>query len=162
MKRILLLRHGHAEPLHSGKTDKDRNLDDRGIQQITVIGKKLLAESIIPDLIICSDARRTVQSTEILAESMNLDVEVKTNSGLYTASPDYYINLIREIPDIFASVLIVAHNPAIEETVSLLRGKHTGMGTANLFIAMLDIEKWQKAGFAPSLPKSGKLILPER
>ncbi len=158
----MLLRHGHAEPLHSSKSDKDRKLDDTGIRQIAVIGKKLLAENIIPDMIICSDARRTVQSAEILTESMEIDVEVTTDSGLYTASPDYYIDLIRKIPDLFSSVLIIAHNPGIEETVSLLSGKHTGMGTADLFTALLDVERWQEAGFKRHIVKSEEMILPGR
>ncbi len=151
MKRILLLRHGHAGPLLPGKTDKERSLDDRGIRQITVIGKKLLAENSIPDLIICSDALRTRQSADILTESMNLDREILFRPGLYTATPYDYMDLIKNSRDIFSSLLIIAHNPAIEEAVSLFTGKPTEMGTAALFSGKFPINRWNQCTFSRHL-----------
>lgn len=143
MKRIILLRHGHAESLASAGSDLKRKLDDKGIRQISVIGKRMEAEGIVPDYMGCSNAERAQMSAGIIKTELRLDLEINIHPQLYGAAPDQYFEVLRSIPDIYSSVMLVAHNPGMEDFVSLLIGKRMRMDTAELFTAEFKIDRWK-------------------
>ncbi len=151
------MRHGHACSALSSKTDHKRKLDDTGIRQVLIIGKKMITAEVFPDYLICSDALRAVQSAEIIKDTLELNLEIKTNSELYSASPELYAKILQYIPDIYSSVMIIAHNPVMEEVVSLLTGERKGMGTANLFTMDLNIVRWQNFALDGSVTSSARL-----
>ncbi len=142
MKKLILMRHGHAAPVQSSQTDNSRSLDTTGIHQATVITKKLIAENIFPDFIITSRALRAVQTAEIILNTMNLDLEPHTYAELYSAAPGKYSEIFRAVPDIYESVMIVAHNPGIESVASSLLTRRIHMRASDLFYAELSIERW--------------------
>jgi phosphohistidine phosphatase len=146
MKRLLLLRHGNASPGTEGGTDHDRPLDNIGNMQIRNIADKLLDQGCCPNLIITSSAVRANSSAEIikdtyLTSNKAINKLIKTEK-LYSASLIEYIDILSSQNNSFESILLVAHNPTISGFISRLTGKHTGMGTGNLCILDLDVNKW--------------------
>lgn len=156
MKKIILMRHGHAASSGTSGTagtDRLRKLDNKGILQVSVIGKKMIHSGILPDYVICSDALRAVQTAEIIATTLELDLEIKKDARLYSASPELYVQLLQNIPDIYSSAMIIAHNPVMEEVVSLLTGKKAGMGSSDLFEAQLALGKWKEFTLSAAVEK---------
>ena len=146
MKKLLLLRHGNAASRIGNMTDYDRPLDNKGKKQIEVISNKLRNNNQMPDIIISSTALRAILSAEIIQNKESIPKIAKTEK-LYTADAFEYIDILKTQNKIFNSIMIVAHNPTISSFITRLTGKHIGMGTGNLCIIAIDIEKWSDLGF---------------
>ena len=154
MKKLLLLRHGNAASRASNMTDYDRPLDNTGKMQITNIANKLIENRDLPNLIITSSAVRAFSSTGIIKNIIQTSKKEKepiikiTETGLlYSASVIEYMDILKTQKNSSESIMLVAHNPTISGFISKLTGKHIGMGTGNLFLVELNIEKWSDLDF---------------
>ncbi|MEA1910223.1 MAG: histidine phosphatase family protein [Spirochaetota bacterium] len=153
MKKLMLLRHGNAASRAGNMSDFDRPLDNTGKKQITNILNKLEDNNQLPDMIISSAALRAISSAKIIQNRISTVKIVKTEK-LYSADTFEYIDILKTQSNIFNSIMIVAHNPTISGFISRLTGKHTGMGTGNLCILELDIDKWSDLNFNTSVISS--------
>ena len=72
MKTLLLMRHAKSSWSEPGLADHDRPLNKRGKQAAPEMGKLLRKEGLVPDLILCSTARRSRQTAEAVAASLRL------------------------------------------------------------------------------------------
>ena len=80
-------------------------------------------ERIAPQLVLCSPAKRTRQTLSRLAPALGERAEIRVEPGLYAASAADLLDLLREVPDEVASVMLIGHNPGIQDlAVSLARG----------------------------------------
>ncbi|HYP80614.1 MAG TPA: histidine phosphatase family protein [Steroidobacteraceae bacterium] len=111
--RVLLMRHAHAEwPGYSGE-DFDRPLTPRGLADAAASARAMRAAGNIPDLLLASPARRTRQTAEVVAATLELPSSaVRFVDSLYNASVS---TLARELQRASSAglVLLVAHNPGI-------------------------------------------------
>lgn len=146
MKKLLLLRHGNAISRIGNMTDFDRPLDTTGKNQISNITNKLREQRQLPDHIISSAAVRALSSAGIIQNKESIITILETEI-LYSADIFEYIDILGSQNNSFKSIMLVAHNPTISGFISKLTGKHTGMGTGNLCMLELDIEKWSDLGF---------------
>ena len=64
MRDLILLRHAHAESAGIGQDDIDRPLSRQGLAEAEAAGKWLKAHNLLPDRILCSNARRTRETLE--------------------------------------------------------------------------------------------------
>jgi phosphohistidine phosphatase len=114
VKRLLLLRHAKAE--REGADDLKRVLERRGVKDSARIGRFLRDDDYIPDLILCSNSTRTRQTLEHLLPELGSDVpKIEYLSELYLAEPEIVLSLIRRAPDKAGSLMIVGHNPGLEQ-----------------------------------------------
>ncbi len=147
MKKLLLLRHGNALSRTSNMSDHNRPLDNTGKKQIENIEDKLSENKQKPDLIISSTALRAVSTAEIIQNRESKTKLLETDI-LYSADAFEYIDILKTQNNLLNSIMIVAHNPTISGFITRLTGKHIGMGTGNLCIIEIDIEKWSDLGFS--------------
>lgn len=112
MKRLTLLRHGHAEAQAEGG-DFERALDVRGRAEVTRAAAALLQTCGLPDLVLTSTARRTQQTTAIVCE--HADLAVRSERRLYHASREELMKVIQGTTDEITHLLVVGHNPGISE-----------------------------------------------
>lgn len=152
MKKLLLLRHGNAASRVSNMNDYDRPLDNTGKIQITSIANKLIEKRYLPNLIITSSAVRAFSSAGIIkniiqASKKNTVIKINETDLLYSASDFEYMDILKTQKNSLESIMLVAHNPTISGFISRLTGKHIGMGTGNLCLLVLNIEKWSDLGF---------------
>jgi phosphohistidine phosphatase len=113
VKRLYLLRHAKSSWDDPRLDDHDRPLAPRGRRASAVIAEHLRQERIAPALVLCSSARRTRETLERL---MPLDrAEVRIEGELYGASPKDLLQRLREVPDEVDSVMLIGHQPAIQE-----------------------------------------------
>jgi phosphohistidine phosphatase len=123
MKRLYLLRHAKSSWDDPTLADHDRPLAPRGRRAAKVIAKHLERNGIAPELVLCSGSRRTRQTLDRIAPGLGDRAEIQIRSELYAASSADLFELLRELPDEVESVMLIGHNPGIQDlTLSLARG----------------------------------------
>ncbi len=121
MKTIMLLRHAKSARDGSRRKDFDRPLAKRGQKDAPRIGAFARSVGVIPASIICSPAKRAEQTAKLFAEGAGIDSAlIRWDKDLYYGGARDYLSTIQKSPEGAADMLLVGHNPLIEETVSLL------------------------------------------
>lgn len=143
MKQLLVLRHAKSDWGTSAKDDWHRPLSSRGIDDAPRVGDRLRAKSLLPDLIITSDAVRARATAEAAAKTAGYAGDVVLEPALYLATPDAIVTILNNVDDAAATVIIVGHNPGLEDLIAQLTGKHYGMPTAALVLLELPIDRWR-------------------
>lgn len=121
MKRLTLIRHANADWKNPNVPDFDRPLNKGGLSEAEAIGKQLLEQELVPDLLLASSARRTQQTAEIIARQLDLTQRrVKAQESLYLATIDDILALVRDTGPKVQHLAIVGHNPGISEVAKYL------------------------------------------
>lgn len=119
----MLLRHAKSSHENSSLKDYDRPLADRGKQDAPRLGLFLKQVHRRPGLIISSPARRAKQTSVLVADKAGLEPSaIQWEENLYYGGARDYLSLVQRAPAEFDTVMLVGHNPLMEETVSLLCG----------------------------------------
>ncbi|WP_319475682.1 histidine phosphatase family protein [Marispirochaeta aestuarii] len=156
LKTLLLLRHGKTH--RGGYTrDWDRELKGRGVTQARHIGGYLKKTGLVPDRIITSSAVRARATAEICAEETEYPEPVDARDELYNIDDSSLIEFITGLDNSLDRVLLVGHNPAFEETASLLGGKSTPLGTGDCAVLRFALSSWEELRQRPS-PESVEII----
>lgn len=142
MKTLLILRHAKSSWSDGGLPDHDRPLNQRGNTDAPRMGRLLRREGLTPELIISSTAERAVATAELVAQASGYENEIRTTRSLYHAGPEAYLEQLRRLPDEYGRVMVVGHNPGIEELVEQLTSAAEMMPTAALAHVELPIEQW--------------------
>jgi phosphohistidine phosphatase len=79
------------------------------------MGRWLRERGCGPDLVWCSTARRAAQTWQLAAAGLGAEPPVTYQPRLYGATGDELAALIREAPAAAATLLLVGHNPGIQE-----------------------------------------------
>jgi phosphohistidine phosphatase len=142
MKTLLILRHAKSDWGNSRLSDHDRPLNDRGQVDAPRMGAWLRRQKLVPELIISSTAVRAHTTAELVAQACEFAGELRTERKLYLAGPPDYIELLNEVPDSYERVMVVGHNPGMEELVFVLTDVQRPLTTANVAVVELPIESW--------------------
>lgn len=153
MKTLLVLRHAKSSWKESGLADFERPLNARGKRASDLIGRFLRKKKPFPDLVLCSTATRARETVRLVLEAARLVVEVRYDQRLYLASADRLIEIVCEIEEDRGNVLLVGHNPGMEELIPRLTGETVSMPTAALAKIDLDVDEWS----ALPMEKRGRL-----
>ena len=137
MKTLLILRHAKSDWSNSQLSDHDRPLNDRGQYDAPRMGAWLKQQDMVPDLIISSTAERALTTAEMVAMGCDFEGELRTTRKFYHAGPPTYIEVLNALPDSYERVMVVGHNPGMEELVSVLTDKDSRMTTANVAVVEL-------------------------
>ena len=143
MRHLYLLRHAKSALGQPGQSDKDRPLAPRGRKACRPLGRFLAELAPPPAQVLCSTALRTRQTWEGCAEAGQLDWPVAFREELYLASADQLLRRIQQVPDTAAAVLLIGHNPGMEELARALAGQ----GSERAALARL-AEKYPTGGLA--------------
>lgn len=122
MKRLLLLRHAKSSWDDPDLDDHDRPLANRGRRASTAIAEHLSTESATTDLVLCSSARRARETLERIAPALGDGVDVQIEPELYAASDERLLKRLRAVAEDVESVLLVGHNPGLEQLAVELAG----------------------------------------
>jgi len=142
MKSVLILRHAKSSWKHSELADHDRPLNKRGKRHAPLMARLLKKNGLVPDNIISSTAIRARATAEAVAKASSYDGEIVLNKSLYAAGSEAYLGVIHDLSDEYVRVLIVGHNPGLEELVELLTGEIHLMPTCSLAHVKLNVDKW--------------------
>ena len=119
MKRLLLLRHAKSLRDESLK-DKDRPLNPRGRSDAPRMGSYMHHKRYLPQLVLCSTAKRTVETWEFLGPELDASTQVRFTEALYLASAPMIGNLVRAVDNDVSTLLVIGHNPGLEQCAQML------------------------------------------
>ncbi|MDR3710626.1 MAG: histidine phosphatase family protein [Capsulimonadaceae bacterium] len=137
MKTLLLLRHGKAER-YNEDSDRARALADRGVKDSRHMGRLIAHKIGDLDLIVASDAARASQTARLVAEAAGYKSTISFRPEIYAASSRTLLDIVRELPKHDDVVLMVGHNPGMEELADDLAGpSDSALPTAGLIVITL-------------------------
>ena len=107
------------------------------------MGELVREHGLMPDVVISSDAVRARLTAEALAEEAGYAGQILLDRRLYMASPADVLSLLRTVRENPQTVMIVGHNPGLEDLVEQLTGERQDLPTAALAQIVLPIEQWR-------------------
>ncbi|HEY8618111.1 SixA phosphatase family protein [Phenylobacterium sp.] len=114
MDRLILLRHGKAEPDSASGDDFDRRLAARGVRESAAMGENLADLGMKPDLALVSPAART-RETWAAAQPVFAGAEVRFEKELYLADAGSIRQAAEKAGKACRTVMVVGHNPGLQE-----------------------------------------------
>ena len=117
-RRLVVVRHAKAEP--TAPSDHGRALAARGRADAEEAGRWLRSTGIDPDAALVSDALRTLQTWEHLAEAAGWEIDPELSAGLYAAGGDSAFDLLRETDPGVTTLVVIGHNPTMAYVAELV------------------------------------------
>lgn len=145
MKYLLLMRHAKSSWADESLSDHDRPLNQRGKSDAPRMGRLLAEEELIPDRILSSTAMRAAATAEIAAQAAGYNGDIEYLGELYHADPDTIVDILKDLDETYSTVMLVAHNPGLEEFVSELSDQDNRMPTGAIAFFRLEIAHWQES-----------------
>ena len=147
MKTVLILRHAKSSWASASLDDYDRPLNKRGKQDAPRMGALLAEQNLIPDLIVCSAAKRARSTAKRVAKACGYTGEIIKTDALYLSGKSAYLRLLQQTAESHMTILIVGHNPDMEQLIESLTGDYERMPTAALAQVTVDIGSWADLSF---------------
>jgi phosphohistidine phosphatase len=120
-KTLYLIRHLKSAWDEPGLPDRERPLAPRGRKAGKKIAKHLKKKGVAPELVLCSPSVRTRQTLEAVQAGLG-EPEVRFPPDLYAASEEELLDILRGAPRQTGSVLVIAHNPGLQDLAVALAG----------------------------------------
>ena len=133
MARIILLRHGKAEMPSIDYSDFERPLSARGTQNAAAIGKFLASHKLLPELVLVSPARRTLQTWDQVNQEWQDHIPVRVVDSLYEASAQTVLSAIFDNAGECQSVMVIGHNPSLVVLLNHLTSNHASAFNTTIF-----------------------------
>ncbi len=152
MLTLSLLRHAKAGSDKPGVRDIDRPLAPRGRRAAPLMGRFVTEHHLVPDLVLCSTAKRARQTLDLVLAELASKPEVAIEEGLYLAEPEAILEVLRAASGPAKRVMIVGHNPGLQELAMLLAGAGrasdlaqiaTKFPTTGLAVLNFAVRDWQ-------------------
>jgi phosphohistidine phosphatase len=124
-RRLVVLRHAKSD-WPAGVADHDRPLGRRGVRDSAAAGRWLVEHHDTPELVWCSTALRTRQTWEHVGAALAGTCEVNFEDRVYDASVDDLVQVLRQTPKKTGRVLLVGHNPGVQDLVLALADRASG------------------------------------
>ncbi len=144
MKTLLIMRHAKSSWKSPGLTDHERPLKKRGQRDAQRMGKLIWEMGLTPDVILSSTARRARDTAGLVAGACGYDGEIICLQEFYPTVPEEVIDVLRNQAAEVGSVLVIGHNPGLEETLYLLAGADEWLPTSALAQIALPVEEWER------------------
>jgi phosphohistidine phosphatase len=141
MKTLLLMRHAKSSWKDTSLADYERPLKKRGKKDSTRVAKLLAKKDLIPQLILCSSAKRARQTAKILIDECDFHGDIEYLDSFYMAEPGIFYDALKMGPDV-ESVMLIGHNPGLETLLQLMNRQIASLPTAALAYLSLQIDSW--------------------
>ena len=144
MKTLLILRHAKSSWKDEELDDHERPLNKRGLNDAPRMGEVIKEHDLVPELILSSSAVRARHTAELAAEQCGYEGEIGGGRELYSFASGDYLDALEKVDDGYSRVMVVGHNPGLEELAEWLTGVYTSLPTATLAVLRLDINHWSE------------------
>lgn len=169
MRQLLLFRHAKSSWAADGQDDFDRPLNARGRKAVPVMGAYLGRNGIAPDLILCSSACRTRETLALVLPFLQGEATVRFEDPLYLASGTKLLNRLKQVDNRFERVMILGHNPGLQDLALMLAGDGEGEDLAQLAakfptaaLAQLDFDAASWVSLDRHSGKLARFVTPKR
>jgi phosphohistidine phosphatase len=152
LKRLYLLRHAKSDWGEPGLADRDRPLSARGRKGAPMVAAYMAENDLRPALVLVSPALRVRQTLEFFSDVVS-GARVEVEPDIYEAGVDDLLAVLRRAPDEATSVLLVGHNPTMQDLVLSLASGGPGLDsarakfpTAALAVLDAEVDAWSDLG----------------
>jgi len=146
MKYLWVMRHAKSDRSIQGLSDFDRPLNLRGRKDSTRMGKWMRGLSNRPEMVISSPALRARETSERVAGFLGVTKQITWWDTLYPGQLKSTLSQVKGLPREILAVLIVGHNPHLEDIVSYLSSDgylDLTLSTAAVALLESDTEDWE-------------------
>jgi len=143
MKTLLLLRHAKSSWNDPALDDHERPLNKRGQRDAPRMGELVREYGLVPDVVLSSDAVRARLTAEAVAVAARYAGDILLDPHLYMAGAADIRSLLPTVRANAETVMIVGHNPGLEQLVEQLTGERQDLPTATLAQIGLPIDQWR-------------------
>ena len=146
MKRLTLLRHAKSSWDDVSLDDYERPLNPRGRRAAPEMGRRLLANGDVPDLIISSPAKRAITTARMVAREIAYpEARIIGEPKLFHAGSSQILAIVNSLQTLADHVMICGHNPGFTDLANMLGDTRIdNMPTAAIFCVDFDIECWSE------------------
>ncbi|HZG44791.1 MAG TPA: histidine phosphatase family protein [Allosphingosinicella sp.] len=151
MKILTLLRHAKSGWDDPVARDFDRPLNKRGRRAAATVGRAMRDQGMEFDAVIASPAVRVVETLQDVGDGYGRPLAPANDADLYLASPAVLLDRIQHVDDTAQRLLVVGHNPGLEQLATLLTGSdrsgllgelETKYPTATIAVIEFDVDRW--------------------
>ncbi len=139
MKKLYLLRHAKSSWENPYLNDFDRPLNKRGENQVLFMKDFISKNNINPKLILCSTSNRTTLTAEAIFNKKSITYM----DNLYHASSEEIMAIIKNVDKQIDSLMIIGHNPGLNELAYELINFENNIQTASLIEIDISLENWK-------------------
>ena len=153
MLTLSLLRHAKSSWSDARLKDIERPLNKRGERDALRMGAFMAKRGLIPDLILCSPARRTRQTLDLLLPRLKASPDIVYEEALYLGAPTVMLKRLRKVAAQVHHTLLIGHNPGLHALAQELAGDGAEadlealaekLPTGGLAVIDLDVASWAK------------------
>ncbi|MCX6128250.1 MAG: hypothetical protein NTX25_04200 [Proteobacteria bacterium] len=146
MLKLILMRHGEAEPSRPPFDDKQRRLLPIGISAAYHCGQMMRARTYQPELILCSNAERAKATLDAVRRGASLEnIETHILSQLYLADSETVTQICSQWADCPNKLLLIGHNPGWSDLATSLSGVPLNLGVAEAVVLEHPGHQWSSA-----------------
>ncbi len=144
MKNLYLIRHAKSDWSDESKSDFDRGLNKRGEKAIPIMASALKEKKVMPDLILCSSAKRTKLTAQGLANKISYSGEIRYIDALYMSEPETLYKHIKDTDNTVKTLFVVGHNPETTEFSNMMSDNYIdNVPTLGIVALQLPIQDWK-------------------
>ena len=145
MKKLTIIRHAKSD-WSFDVPDMDRPISKRGKNDVKIMAKLIDTIKCFPQIIYSSPSKRTVETYEyFLKYSSILDnIEFQEADQLYDFSGYSVLEFIRNIDDVYSSVMLFSHNNSCSFLTAELGGDYKHVPTCGIIIFDFDVSLWSQ------------------
>ncbi len=123
-------------------SDFDRALNERGRGEAQAVGTFIKKQNVKLDLVLSSPAVRARETTETVLSASGLTNDIRFDQRIYEASPHSLLALLSEINEAASSLMLVGHNPGLEDLIHLLTGRSAHLSPATIAKISFEVDRW--------------------
>jgi len=153
-RQLIVMRHAKAGELPGGP-DVERALRPRGSRNATAAGQWLAERGFVPDLVLCSHARRARQTWQNVSAEIEGEPAVINDRRLYQADAADLLEIFAETQPQVRSLMYVGHNPAAATLAEVVTGEQIDFPTSAIAVIAL-ATAWP--GLAGHAEGAGQLV----
>jgi len=153
MKKLFIIRHAKSSWKDNSLSDFDRPLNKRGNLNAPMMGERLDAKSIMPDIILSSPALRAKTTAKIIAKQVSYTKEIVFLPEIYDAFSEDLHNILKKIDDDKETVFLFGHNPELNDLAEEYVDMYDNIPTCGIVEIEFSCDKWREIS-----PKNAKMI----
>lgn len=143
---LILLRHAKSD-WSGDEADVDRPLAKRGRRQAPEAGQWLATHVGRIDMAVVSTAKRASDTWDLVSAELGDRPLTRPDEGVYAGSASELLEIVRSLGEEYVTVVLVGHNPGLEDLAETLTGDWVSLPTSALAVIDLD-GPWRSAGRA--------------
>ena len=152
MKSLSFMRHAESDANNLDDSDFNRPTKKKGLKMTKICAEHLKKNNIRYDLLFCSPALRTKQTSSYFLSVMNLTtIKVIYDYNLYEGCSENFLLRVSNLKE-YQDILVVTHEPQIlffkdfflSETDFWPKIKHLEIPTSSVFSINFEINMWNE------------------